>query len=56
MINLLKHENCKDVAIRILKKYYIPEKDIYKCKVEWWLVTSDIPRLLVIRDKIEIKR
>jgi hypothetical protein len=33
---LLKHKNNTDVAIEILKSFYIREKQEYSLKVLWW--------------------
>lgn len=34
--NLYKHENCTDVAIKIIKRpLFIPEKKGYRVKVSW---------------------
>lgn len=33
---LLKHVNNTDVAIEVLKTFYVKEKQTYKLKVRWW--------------------
>lgn len=33
---LLRHRTSTDVAIQVLRKHYIQEKQLYKLKVRWW--------------------
>ncbi len=33
---LFKHKNNTDVAIEILKQFFVKEKKVYKLKVRWW--------------------
>lgn len=33
---LYKHKDNRDVAIEVLKSFYIEEKDTYSLKVTWW--------------------
>lgn len=35
-MKLWKHVNNRDVALQILKSFYVKEKRSYKMKVEWW--------------------
>lgn len=37
---LLKHIRNTDVAILVLKKYFIPQKDYYKVKVKWMNIVN----------------
>lgn len=55
---LYKHKHNTDVAIEILKSFYVPEKDLYKFKVRWWRVGSTkYPDFCMnITQKIEIPR
>jgi hypothetical protein len=39
-VKLFKHYNCNDVAIEILKKFYVHEKNGYKLKIRWWNVVN----------------
>lgn len=43
---LYKHRNCTDVAVEVLKKYYIPEKDAYALKVLWVRVSTPRNKVL----------
>lgn len=33
---LRKHPASSDIAMEVLKSYYVKEKDLYKVKVRWW--------------------
>ncbi len=33
---LYKHLNSSDIAMEIIKSFYVEEKDVYKIKVIWW--------------------
>ncbi len=35
---LYKHKNNTDVAMEVLKKFYVKEKDVVKLKIRWWRV------------------
>lgn len=32
---IYKHDNCTDVAMQVVKSYFIPQKDGWKLKVIW---------------------
>jgi len=52
---LYKHINNTDVAIAILKQFYVKEKDTWKLKVMWWNVsTKRPPYCTYIEQRIEI--
>lgn len=53
---LLKHENNKDVAIELLKSFYVKEKDVYKCKVRWWNIGPHPAFCMHITQTVIIKR
>jgi hypothetical protein len=33
---LYKHKNNEDVAVEVLKKFYIPQKRQWKLTIRWW--------------------
>lgn len=35
-MNVYDHHNFKDVLIRVHAKFYIPEKDMWSLKVQWF--------------------
>lgn len=35
-VGLWKHVDMRDVAIEVIKEYYIPEKDAYALRIMWW--------------------
>ncbi len=35
-----RHRNNTDVAMQVVKSYWIPEKDGYKVKVYWWNIVN----------------
>lgn len=54
---LLKHTNNTDVAIEILRQFYVPEKQVYKLKVCWWNIgNSHKPFSMGIVEKIVINK
>lgn len=54
-MNLRKHINNTDVAIEILTKFYVRERDTWKLKVRWWNVGSrHAPFSMGIDEKLEI--
>lgn len=56
-MRLLKHRNNTDVAIEILKSFYVKEKHLYKLKVRWWRVSKvNPPRSMGFEQKIEIPK
>jgi len=40
MTQLYKHVNNTDVAVEIIKKIPIPNKNYYKIKVRWWNISK----------------
>ena len=40
---LYKHINNTDVAIEIIKRFYVREKDVWKFKVMWWNIVPSHP-------------
>ena len=56
-MSLYQHLNCKDTAIEILKKFYVPEKDAYSLKIMWWDTgVCHAPRRMNIVQRIKITR
>jgi hypothetical protein len=56
-VALLKHVNNTDVAIEVLKSFYIKEKQEYSLKVAWWRVSRvNPPRPMYITQRIRIPR
>ena len=54
---LYKNKNNQDVAIYILKKCYIPEKEMYKLKVKWYnIVNPSNPFYTGIQEKLLIEK
>lgn len=52
-----KHIAFKDVAVEVLKKYYIKEKDMYSIKIRWWNVCpSHRPRNMGFVQRIKVDR
>jgi len=33
---LLYHPATTDIAMEVIKRFYVPEKQIWKLKVQWW--------------------
>ena len=58
MIPLYKHVNNTDVAVEVIKKYYIKEKDMYAFKFGWWAVgkAKYKPRPMLIFQRFKIPR
>lgn len=55
MTRLRKHPNSSDIAMEVLKSYYIPEKDVYKVKVIWWNIGKcHKPWSMGIEEKLEL--
>ncbi len=55
-MSLRKHVNNTDVAIEILKRFYVREKDLWKLKVRWWNVgKSHEPWCMNLEQKITVK-
>lgn len=50
---LYRHINNRDVAIRIIKKFYVKETDTFKLRVEWWNVVHE-PTCMNIKQNISI--
>lgn len=56
-MNLYKHKNNLDVAVEVLKMFYIKEKDCYSIKVEWWNVgKTHTPWSMLIKQRFKIDR
>jgi hypothetical protein len=53
---LYKHKDCIDVAIILKSSYYVPEKGIYKCKIDWYNIAYWPKYYRIDSDKIVIKR
>lgn len=54
---LLKHINNTDVAIEIIKSFYVKEKEVYKLHVMWWDIgICHPPRCMGFNQKITIPR
>lgn len=54
---LWKHIDMRDVAIEIVKDYYIPEKDSYKMRVMWWNIGEcHAPWCMVVSQRLTITR
>lgn len=59
MASLLKHQDNTDVALRVIKKFYIKEKDAYSLQVEWFRVSTARNKVLWpmgITQRIKIPR
>jgi hypothetical protein len=58
-VNLRKHRDNTDVAFRVLKKFYIKEKDAYSLQVEWFRISAARNKVLWpmgITQRIKIPR
>lgn len=53
---LYKHERCLDAAINVLKMFYIPQKNGYKVKVDWYNVSYDTPFRLGVTETVFIRK
>ena len=38
------HKECISTCMQIVKLYYVPQKGVYKIKVEWWTFWGGKPR------------
>ena len=57
MFCLRKHKNNTDVAMEIIKSFYVKEKDVYKLHVMWWNIGKcHKPWCMGITQKITIPR
>lgn len=56
-MQLLRHVNNRDVAIQIIRSFYVPEKLTYKFTVYWWNIGAcHAPWSMGIREKIEVSK
>lgn len=54
-MRLLKHANNTDVAIEVLKRFYVKETSVWKLKVRWWNIgTKHEPWCMNIEQRIEL--
>lgn len=54
-MKLKKHIKNNDVAIEIIKKFYVKEKDLWKLRVCWWNIgVCHEPWCMNIKENIEI--
>lgn len=52
---LRKHVNNQDIAIEVLKSFYVKEKDLWKLKVRWWNIgVCHPPWCMGITEKLSI--
>ena len=52
---LYKHKNNTDVAVEIVKKFYIREKDMWSFKFAWWNIgESHAPWPMIIFQRFKI--
>jgi len=56
MMGLYKHNNNTDVAVDVLKQFYIKEKDAYSMKVMWWNIGPHEPYCMHITQRLRIPR
>lgn len=54
MIRLLKHPKSNDIAMEVLKKFYVKEKDVWKIRVRWWNIGPHEPFCMWIEEKIQL--
>ena len=52
---LYTHKLCTDTAIMPLKRYWIPEKNGYKVKVDWFNIAYGKPFRLGCKETVFIK-
>jgi len=52
---LYKHVNNTDVALEVIKSFYVKEKSLWKLKVRWYNIVHR-PTSLGIVEKIQIPR
>ena len=56
-MRMKKHKNNTDVAIEILKSFYVREKQVFKLKVQWWNIGSKHePWCMDITQRITVSR
>ena len=54
---MLKHINNNDVAIEIIRKFYVHEKQMYEFKVRWWNIGKcHTPYYMGIEQKIAVSK
>lgn len=54
---LKKHRNNQDVAIEILKRFFVPEKQVWKLKVRWYRIYRNRPPMCMnIDQRITVAR
>lgn len=52
---LRKHVNNNDVALEVIKAFFVPEKKVWKLKVRWWNIgIVHAPWSMGIIEKLEI--
>ena len=39
-MHLFKHDKNTDVAMQVMKRFYISEDDTYKIKIRWWNIVN----------------
>ena len=55
-MRLYKHPNCIDVAMAVLKSFYVKEKDTYKVKIRWINIVSGVLKDMGCPENLEISR
>ena len=54
---LLKHDDNTDVAVEILKQFYVARTQTYKFKVRWWnIVPSHPPYCMWLEQTIRVAK
>lgn len=54
---LYKHRNNTDVALEVLKSFYVKEKNLWKLKIRWWNIGKcHAPWCMQLTEQLEIPR
>jgi hypothetical protein len=56
-MKLYKHKNNIDVAVQVVKSFYVKEKGLYKMKVNWWNIgVCHAPYDMRITERVQIQK
>jgi hypothetical protein len=52
---LVKHVDCIDVAMVVKKRFFIREKNGFKCKIDWFNISNPENIYRICADKVFIR-
>lgn len=53
-MKLLKHPRMTDVAMLVLKSFFVSQRGTYKLKVRWMRIVTGVPEDLGVQENLEI--